>query len=510
MVRDPDWLDDRDISPVQMGILKAIFGEKLSAEELEAFLEVSEGRRPRAGGYFETTILAGVRSGKGDKIGGNVMTYLAITFERDVVGMAPGEVPYIGIVAHGLDGSSQNFGYMEGKARFLEDEKGWEILDHGNAQERAVTGKQIRYKSGVVVQCFPAKKAATRNKTMIGGLADELAWWETDEVKVNADYEICRALKQRMATIRKRWHPKFIKQSSPYLEHGVLYDDFQARDTARRLFVHAPTWVFNPAIDAAVLTEAKEDDFEEYLRDYGAQFGKAGGSYMGAEEVDGAMKRDRPAILTPAPATAYEAAVDTGFRRDRFVLGIAHRTGDRMIVDLVRYWTPEKGAPLDEEEVVRETVEHLKAYNCDTAVADKYGDIQLQNDLRKDDIRLAAERQSTEEHNAVMKNLRSALRRGLIELPFDKAIRDDLLALRKMGNGSAMKIEAPRRKGFYDDISNVLAKLWMKLGPDAGKADLQALNSGAMKERDRLYRDRGFQPPEREDRLPSNFMAQVF
>src|SRR5262249_43328815 len=156
---------------------------------------------PLKGGYFETTLCVGVRAGKGDKIGCNVMTYQAITFDRKKAGLAPGEIPYLGIIAQNTEGAAQNRGYLEGKALLLED-KGWEILDHGKAQERALTGLQIRYRSTVIAQIFPAKKASVRNKTMVGGLADELAWWETEEVKVNADKEICRALRQRMTTTR--------------------------------------------------------------------------------------------------------------------------------------------------------------------------------------------------------------------------------------------------------------------------------------------------------------------
>jgi hypothetical protein len=39
--------------------------------------------------------------------------------------------------------------------------------------------------------------------------------------------------------------------------------------------------------------------------------------------------------------------------------------------------------------------------------------------------------------------------------------------------------------------------------------DMEALNSGAVKDRDRLMRERGFEVPEREDSLPTNIMGMI-
>lgn len=523
MVCDPDWLGDTEISTPQIAVLKAINGLAFTRHELDALLDLTDGRKPAnwkpskmcGDPYFETTCCIGVRAGKGDKIGGNQMTWQAIQYDAKTSGLAPGEIPYIGIIAQNSEGAAQNRGYLEGKALLLE-EKGWEILDHRTAQERAVTGLQIRYLSGAIAQIFPAKRASVRNKTMIGGLADEIAWWETEEVKVNADVEICRALRQRMTTTRR--FAKFVKLSSPHMEHGVLFDDFEKRAVAQRLFVHAPSWTFNPTLLSdpekhKQLLEAERDDPEGYLRDFGAQFGKAGGAFYSAEEIDRAMRLDRPFIIPPRAGVEYRSWIDAAFKRDLFALTVAHRQGDDVIYDLVHWWTPQKGKPLDAKAVAEELAALVKPYRIDRLGCDAVADVPLQGDLRKYDITLAVQKMTTSENNEMHRNFKAALRRGLVSMPKDDTIRKDVLSCVKVGRGNTYRIEAPNLKGFHDDITKVCAAVALELMP-ASSVDLEEMNSGAkVNDRDSLMVARGFTPPPPspdDDRLPRGIMTEVW
>lgn len=483
MVCDPDWLGDTDISVPQISVLKAIYGLAMNALELEAFLDLTGGRKPVKGGYFESTLCVGVRAGKGDKIGANVMTYQAITFDGKRAGLAPGEIPYIGIIAQNTEGAAQNRGYLEGKALRLE-EKGWEILDHRSAQERAITGLQIRYATSVIAQIFPAKRASVRNKTLIGGLGDEIAWWETEDVKVNSDIEICRALRQRMTTTRE-WS-KFLLMSSPYMEHGVLFDHFEKRMTAQRLFIHAPSWTFNPTLlsdpeKRKGLREAEREDTEVYLRDYGAQFGKAGGAFYTADEIDRAMRDDRPEILQPREGVEYRSWIDAAFKRDLFALAVAHREGEAVVYDLVHWWTPEKGKPLDDKVVAAELASLVKPYRVDRLGCDAHADVPFQTDIAKYDLTLMVQKMTTTENNEMHRNFKAAMRRGLVNLPKHETIRKDVLSCVKNGRGNSYRIEAPALKGFHDDITKVCAAVALELMP-IGSVDIAEANAGAVQD----------------------------
>lgn len=517
MVCDPGWLGDTDISVPQIAVLKAINGLAMTREEADALLDMTAGRRPanwnnaqrRGDPYFEATLCVGVRAGKGDKIGANQMTWQAIQYDAATSGLAPGEIPYIGIIAQNSEGAAQNRGYLEGKALLLED-KGWDILDHRTAQERAVTGLQIRYKTGAIAQIFPAKRASVRNKTMIGGLADELAWWETEEVKVNADVEICRALRQRMTTTRR--FAKFLKMSSPHMEHGELFSDFEKRAIAQRLFVHAPSWVFNPTLlsdseKRKQLREAERDDPEGYLRDFGAQFGKAGGAFYAADEIDRAMRVDRPLVMQPREGVEYKAWIDAAFRRDLFAVCVAHRSGDEIVYDLVHWWTPPKGKALDPKEIVAELAAMVKPYRIDRLGCDAVADVPLQSDMVKHDIRLEVQKMSTEENNAMHRNYKAAMRRGLVSLPKDEMIRRDVLACVKNGNGNKYRIEAPQIKGFHDDITKVCAAVALELMPIGSVVDIAELNRGAVPDSGR--HGRMDWTPVREDAFEHDIMGAV-
>ena len=228
-IKSPQYLGpDDQISPAQVSVLKAIYGLEMNAEEREAFLSMTEGRKPRAGGYSDVWIIAGRRSGKTDKILANVAAYEIFTFSAEL--LAAGERAYFPIVAQNLDGADRARGYIEGKLLKLE-ERGWDILDHGSAQSRAITGKEIRATTGVIAKCFPATKASVRGLTAIGYGTDESAFWQTEEHGYNVDMEVFRALRPTTSTIGRR--AKRINVTSPYAEEGAAWDAYQKRGTSR-------------------------------------------------------------------------------------------------------------------------------------------------------------------------------------------------------------------------------------------------------------------------------------
>jgi len=46
--------------------------------------------------------------------------------------------------------------------------------------------------------------------------------------------------------------------------------------------------------------------------------------------------------LPPVDGVRYLAAVDQAYKQDTFVLGIAHREGDHVILDRLKHWTPRR------------------------------------------------------------------------------------------------------------------------------------------------------------------------
>ena len=466
---------DTDISPAQLSVLKAIYGLEMTEEEHRVFIGMTDGREPRKGGYSEASIIVGQRSGKTDKIAANIAVYEAFTF--DAACLARGEWAYVMIVAQDVEGAQQARDYIEGKATLLND-RGWEFLDGGERQQRAVTGKEIRTTRRVKFKIFPCKKSSVRSKTAICCIADELAWWMTEEIAYNADREIIRALSGRRATIRGR--VPLIKISSPYAEAGVLWEDWQGRHTSRQLVVNAPSWTFNPSLDQNFLDAERQKDPAMFLRDYGGQFGKIGGAWIDPQDVDRCIDKSRQPVIPPQMGVEYVGKVDVGFKHDRYVLGIGHAEGDKAVVDVLRSWKGTKKQPLVSDEIAAEVAQELRLYGLDAVLGDQYADALIAKDYERAGIRFQVETLGPEELFEGFKNFKAQLRRGQWNLPDDPLMRQDILSLQAKKSGGLFKIAAPDRAGFHDDYSNVLMVLGKKLLPAIGSIDTTAINAAAM------------------------------
>ena len=476
-VTSKDWLGDTTMSPAQLSILKAIYGLPMSRAESKEFLSMTEGRKPNLKGYSEATLCCGQRSGKTERIAANIATYEAVTF--DPRKLARGEVAYVALTAQDKVGAMEARNYIEGKLLHLEER--YKILDTGDGQERAITLKEIRLKNRVRIICLPCTKASVRGKTVLCAICDEIGFWQTETDAYNADYEVLRALRPARATIGRA--AKLIKISSPFLESGVLYDDYEVRNTARRLFAVATTEQMNPSITKEFLEDAQEDDPEGYSREYGAQFGKQGGTFLSPELVDKAMDADRPQQLAPQRGMEYFAHIDAAFKIDLFVLGVGHLAAaeNKVVFDLLKWWRGKSKAPLDSHETVLEIVNDISVYGIDVLTGDQFSDVPLMNDFRTQGISFRVENQSAITNTEQYKNLKAVLRRGQIELPKDSMIRSDLTSLvAKRKTGGLWHIAAPPRRGAHDDISKVISVLTMKLLPLQHTIDINAVNRQGM------------------------------
>ena len=80
-------------------------------------------------------------------------------------------------------------------------------------------------------------------------LADEVAFWRSDETSLNPDVEILRALRPGLASIPGAM---LLMASSPYAQRGELYNAYRrhfGKDDARVLVWKASTLEMNPSVD---------------------------------------------------------------------------------------------------------------------------------------------------------------------------------------------------------------------------------------------------------------------
>jgi hypothetical protein len=509
-----EYLGKGYLSTAQRAILKSIYDLPMERDERLAFLEMTEGREPRKGGYDEAAIVAGVRSGKSDSIGGVIMTYECVRWTPMLhMFLPPGKTAKGIIIAQNDKGANEIREYVEGNLLRLEEKYG-NILARTTGQERSITGKGIRLQGADGVRCeiviYPSRKASVRGSTGLCFVGDEVAYWEAAEGAYNQDEKVIRAVRSRFATLSPL-RPRRILISSPDEEEGVLYEAWRRRfERPRVLVCHAPSWVLHPKLNdpdpetgERFLDNEQEEDPESFETEYGAQFRKGGGgshSFLPAQTIDNCVERGRQQN-PPKAGVEYLAWMDAAFKRDRFSMGIGHAVygadGEVSVsVDRMRHWTPRAVAkgrpadPLDDREVLAEVVAELRPYGLDRIHGDQFADVPIKNHLSELGILFVEAPVSAPEKVDAFKNLRAALRAKLVSLPDDPIMVKDLKSLvMKETPGGHTSVSAARRKGSYDDAANVVARIVTKLLPKSAGLDIAKMNFGGRLDDGRHGRD---------------------
>lgn len=515
-VTGEDYLGIGFLSPHQLSILKAIYGLPMLREERLAFLELSEGREPDPRGYQDVVMVCGVRSGK------SYMSAAVATFESVRWGPALEELMPAGsraktiIIAQNEKGANEVRDYIEGMLTTLEG-KGHSVLKETTGQEKAIIGKAIKLCWPVDIVVYPARKASVRGVTGLCFIGDEIAHWECAEGAYNQDEKIMKAVRTRFATLRML-KPRRLLISSPDAEEGVLWKEWQKRDTGRSLVVKAPSWLLYPGLNEPdengkkMLDDEQERDPESFMTEYGAEFAVAGGglAFLTPEIIDRAVVKGIREV-PPKSGMDYAARVDAAFKHDRFSFGVAHT--ERLLddtsvhMDFSKSWTPppvrgkKKPRPLDFEKIIEEISLVLRAYGLDRVEGDQFADVPIRNEFAKHGIVYIEVPTTQPGKYDDYKNLRGGLRAGLVRLLEDPEMVKDLKGLiRKETNLGRAQVMAPKRSGCYDDAATVAAGLVGKLLPMGGGLDIAALNRDAMPERTRRGLD--WDPRKYGDSLP--------
>jgi len=271
---------------------------------------------------LELWLAVGRRGGK-SQIAALVAVYEA-AFRDYTDRLAPGEVATIMVLAQDRKQARTVMRYISG-------------LLHSNPMlERMIQREQqesIELTNRRVVEVQTASFRAVRGYTVACVIADEIAFWRSDE-SANPDREIINALRPAMATL----DGKLIALSSPYAKRGALWDTYRRHygKPGSILVAQADTRTMNPSLPVRVVDEAMERDPEAARAEYMAEFRSDLETFLLREVVDAAV-RSGPLELPYDKAHKYMAFVDpAGGGADHFALAIGHKEGDVTVVDLLR------------------------------------------------------------------------------------------------------------------------------------------------------------------------------
>ena len=219
------------------------------------------------------------------------------------------------------------------------------------------------------IEIATASFRSTRGYSYAAVLADEVAFWRSDETSLNPDVEILRALRPGLASIPGAM---LLIASSPYAKRGELYAAYRrhyGKDDARVLVWKASTAEMNPSIDKRIIEEAYESDPESAKAEYGGDFRTDLADYIPRETVDAVTMQDRHE-LPPEPGVAYSAFVDpSGGVSDSLTLAIGHLDRNAVcILDALLECRP----PFDPEAAVIQCATLLRRYGMTMITGDKY------------------------------------------------------------------------------------------------------------------------------------------
>jgi hypothetical protein len=255
-----------------------------------------------------------------------------------------------------------------------------------------------------------------------------------------------------MATLARHHQGLLLGISSPYARRGVLWEAYHqhhGKDGDPVLVWQAPTRAMNPTIPESFIAEESTKDPASAAAEYGALFRTDLEAFLSRDLVESCVVPGRH-HLPPIPGVHYTAFIDpSGGVGDSMTLGIAHREGERVILDLLH----ERRAPLSPEATVAEFVEIARPYRVHEVIGDRYSEEFVREHFRSRGLAYTV---SDRDRSALYVEMLPLLTSGRAQLLDDARLIAQLVALERRTGGSGKDaITHPRNQ--HDDVANAAA-----------------------------------------------------
>jgi hypothetical protein len=420
--------------------LGALFGLPLDDDALATYRRLTGRSKAPTKAFTEAALIVGRRGGK-SRVLATIAVFLA-HFRDYTPHLAPGEVATIMIIAADRKQERSIFQFVSG---LLHDVPALSQMIDTEADDQILLTNRVRIEIGT------ASFRVTRGYSFAAVLADEIAFWRTDEASANPDTEILRALRPGMASI-----PGSILMlaSSPYAKKGELYQSYRkhyGKDDARVLIWKADTATMNPRIPPDIIAEAYESDPEAAKAEYGAEFRDDLADFVTREAVDAVTMWGRHELPPIAGATYRAFADPSGGSIDAMTVAVGHlhENGDVGVLDAVL----EIRAPFNPEEATAKCAELLKRYRVTRVIGDRYAGEWPPTEFRKHGIEFE---QSAKPKSDLYHDLLPLLNAGRIELLDHQRLSAQLVGLERRVSRSG-RDSIDHAPGGHDDIINAVA-----------------------------------------------------
>jgi hypothetical protein len=425
-------------------LLIAANGERLKPAERKLFTQLT-GRDKEPGERIEELVaVVGRRGGKSRALA-TLGAYIGGLCKHDLV---PGETGVVLLIAPDQKQAAISLEYCT--AAFEQSP----ILRQLIARRTADT---LELTNGISIEVRAASFRRLRGPTFVAVIADEAAFFMSDEYSSNADVQILNVVRPGLATTRG----PLIIASSPYSKRGVLWDahrrHYGPTGDPLILVAQGASRTFNPSLAQSVIDHALQRDQAAASVEYLAQFRNDLEAFV-PYEVVAACIGDHIEMAPLTDQAPYFAFVDpSGGSADSFTCAIGHRDGERVVVDATREIAP----PFSPESVVDDFAKLVRSYGIARVVGDRYAGEFPREQFRKRGIHYAV---SEKPKSDLFRDLLPLLNSGRVVLPRIDRLVHQLTGLERRVSRSG-KDSIDHGPGQHDDIANAVA----------GAADLVAL-----------------------------------
>ena len=442
------WFRDAATWTAWFAFLAVLFGLPLSPEALAIYQQCTARTAPPSGAFFEAWLICGRRAGKSFVL---ALTAVFLACFRDWTPfLVPGEVGRIVIIAADRKQARVIFGYVVG---FLE------AIPMLSGMVLRQTQDTLDLANGITIEIQAASFRTIRGYSLVACLADEVAFWSTDETGANPDTEIIRSVRPALASIRGSM---LLVASSPYAEAGALWNAYRkhhGKDGRPVLTWQAPTRTMNPSIPESVVAEAYESDPASAAAEFGACFRSDIANFIPREVVERAVDVGVP-TRQPVPGVAYQCFFDSasGVGSDKFAAAWGHRENDMIVIDHVYVRRP----PFDFSQTFGELACICRNFRVTEACSDRYSIGALISECQRNGLTHKA---SDLDKSRLYLHALPQLTSGRVRLPDVPEIVNEFCSLeRRTGSEGRDKVDA--RGGKPEDVANAVAGcIWLLSQP---------------------------------------------
>jgi hypothetical protein len=351
-------------------LLIAAVGERLTDSERKIFHKLTGRAREPGKPVHELIAVVGRRGGKSRAMAVLLCWLAGLCDHRST--LAPGERGVALLISRDQRIAKIILGYVEG---ILEDSPVLRSLIKNRTQDT------LELSNHITVEVRPANFKTLRGPTYVCIVADEVAHWFTSVDFANPDVEVLAAVRPGLMTTRG----PLIMVSSAYAQAGVLYEsyrrDYGSEGSPGILVAHGTSRDLNPLLSQAEIDRELERDPVRNRAEYLSEFRVDVEGFIPRAAIEACVGDYRE--LEPRPGVVYSCFVDAASGTeggDSYVIAIAHKDGDQVIIDAVREVIP----PFSPAEVVSNVAIPLcKAYRVSKVLGDNYAGEFAKEPFRK-------------------------------------------------------------------------------------------------------------------------------